>query len=121
MPQDHTLFEILGHDDISVWKQKAKWVMENRGMVLVIIHPDYMFSQKNLGHYERLLAFLTEQESVWHALPMEAARWWKERAASEIVPLKESVLIKGPCGAKGSILWAERNGSELFYSDEVIE
>ena len=120
MPQDHTLFEILRYDDISVWEQKARWLIDNRGMVLVIIHPDYMLSKQSLGQYERLLGFLREQESVWFALPMNVARWWKDRAASDLVTLKETVRIEGPSTNRGSILWAELHGSEIAYSDSTI-
>ena len=48
MPQDHTLFEILGHKDISMWITKADWVAENGGMILINVHPDYMDTDERI-------------------------------------------------------------------------
>ncbi|MGB5894589.1 MAG: hypothetical protein WBG58_10450, partial [Ignavibacteriaceae bacterium] len=47
--QDFTLF-ILMNENINIWKKKADWIIQNEGMVLVNVHPDYVnFSQKKNG------------------------------------------------------------------------
>jgi hypothetical protein len=115
MPQDHTLFEILGHSDISVWKKKATWLIENHGLVLVLTHPDYMIKEKNLEHYDELLAFLSNQPSTWHALPQDVARWWRERSASKVSGGSEHPTIQGPAAERGSITWAMLNGDKVVY------
>ena len=113
MPQDHTLFEILRHNDIAVWKQKAEWIIQNRGLVLVIIHPDYMLSAKNLGFYERLLALLTEQSSLWQVLPMDVAAWWKNRTISNLKNEDGRISIEGPVSERGRVLWAELENLQM--------
>jgi hypothetical protein len=49
-------------------------------MALVNIHPDYSCTKDNLKIYKRFLIAMKEKESYWHALPREAARWWRNRA-----------------------------------------
>src|SRR5207248_2637619 len=45
LPQDHTLFVILGRRDERVWVEKADAVRRLGGMALLITHPDYMLSR----------------------------------------------------------------------------
>jgi hypothetical protein len=115
MPQDHTLFEILRHRDISLWKQKATWLIENHGLVLVLTHPDYMIKEEILQYYDELLAFLSNQPSTWHALPRDVARWWRERSASQVSGGSERPVIQGPAAERGSIAWATLNGDRVVY------
>src|SRR4029453_3244973 len=41
LPQDHTLFSILQHQDGELWIRKARELRDRGGMVLVLAHPDY--------------------------------------------------------------------------------
>ena len=66
LPQDHTLFIIMGEKNIDIWKQKLDWIAENGGMALLIAHPDYMdFDGKKLAlreysarYYEEFLKYI---------------------------------------------------------------
>jgi hypothetical protein len=50
--QDFTLF-ILMNENNDVWKKKADWIEQKRGMVLVNVHPDYVnFSENKNGLQE---------------------------------------------------------------------
>jgi hypothetical protein len=88
LPQDHTLFLVLGEKDTSIWKRKLHWICEKGGMALLNVHPDYMrfdsgenpsltypcelyreFLEHVRSHYEGLF---------WHALPKEIAAFVKE-------------------------------------------
>ncbi len=42
LPQDFTLFVLLGCRDITVWKEKLEWIVSHGGMALLNTHPDYM-------------------------------------------------------------------------------
>lgn len=42
LPQDSTLFLILGHRDSQVWQSKLQWLAEVGGMALLNVHPDYL-------------------------------------------------------------------------------
>lgn len=78
LPQDHTIFYVLKQKDISIWKNKAEWVAKNKGMILIITHPDYLKERNHLEIYEELLKFLKTFENAWHCLPREIAKWWRE-------------------------------------------
>jgi glycosyltransferase involved in cell wall biosynthesis/peptidoglycan/xylan/chitin deacetylase (PgdA/CDA1 family) len=42
LPQDSTLFLLMGERTIDVWRRKLAWLARHGGMALVIVHPDYM-------------------------------------------------------------------------------
>jgi peptidoglycan/xylan/chitin deacetylase (PgdA/CDA1 family) len=110
LPQDHTLFELLGEPDISLWRQKATWIAEHGGLVTVLVHPDYALSDERLHHYDELLAFLGELEGGWHALPRDVARWWRRRAA--LVADSADAL---PAGVRW---WASERDGEIVIDRE---
>jgi hypothetical protein len=83
MVQDHTLFEILREDSAERWINKADWIAENRGLVNVLVHPDYATSPRRLELYEQLLEHLSKRIDGWHALPREVAAWWRLRSTIE--------------------------------------
>ncbi len=99
LPQDSTLFPILKQTDIRIWRDKVDWIAENRGMVLVNVHPDYIDlkcgdisrnekSSSNgsypLRFYTELLEYVKAKGGFWHALPREAAEWWRERTRTSL-------------------------------------
>ncbi|WP_404422098.1 hypothetical protein [Nibricoccus sp. IMCC34717] len=85
LPQDSTLFLILGETDPRLWLEKLDWIAEHGGMALVNVHPDYLRLRPNddprttypLSHYEALLNHVNTKYSggVWKALPGDIARW----------------------------------------------
>ena len=77
LPQDHTMFYVLKQKDISIWKNKADWVTKNKGMILLITHPDYLRDRNHLEMYEELLKYLKTFDNAWYCLPREMAEWWK--------------------------------------------
>jgi peptidoglycan/xylan/chitin deacetylase (PgdA/CDA1 family) len=89
LPQDFTLFSILGEKDIRIWKQKIDWLTENNGMVLINTHPDYMFFEddqktKNLysfNLYKEALEYISTKyhDQFIHFLPCEIAEYWMKR------------------------------------------
>jgi hypothetical protein len=79
--QDHTLLVILRETTPRIWLEKARFVEQMKGMVLVNSHPDYL---QVPAHFQVYRAFLEEMKvrgPFWHALPREVARWWRQRAA----------------------------------------
>ena len=104
LPQDHTLFEILGYRDISIWRQKTDWIENHRGMVLIDVHPDYLLSPKQFSLYEQFLVYMRTKQDFWHALPREVARWWRERDASSLNEADGLWRIEGPASGRASIL-----------------
>jgi hypothetical protein len=84
LPQDSTLFLLLKESTIDLWTKKLDWVAANGGMVLAIIHPDYIsFDGQPTSFeypadlYERLLKYVVNRyaDSCWFALPREVAEF----------------------------------------------
>src|SRR5207237_4377710 len=77
VPQDHTLFYVMRERDISIWKRKTAWLVENCGMILTLTHPDYLLEKDHLKHYDEYLGYLNEIRNAWHCLPREMAEWYR--------------------------------------------
>ncbi len=107
MPQDHTLFDILGQKDISSWQLKAEWIIRHGGLVLMNIHPDYMMTDDRLALYEEFLVWMKSFDGMYHALPMDVARWWRERQASHVSQAAPGATIIGPASGRGKIVRAK--------------
>jgi peptidoglycan/xylan/chitin deacetylase (PgdA/CDA1 family) len=82
--QDHTLWEILGSNSISAWIHKSEWIIQHKGLINLILHPDYALSRERLALYEEFLVFLKQQTGGWYALPRDVARWWRHRARLDV-------------------------------------
>jgi hypothetical protein len=104
MPQDHTLYEILGHSDVSLWDAKADWLEQVGGLVLINVHPDYINSAKRLRQYEEFLHRMKQRASMWHALPMEIARWWRERDATTLMIRDGKPAVAGPLADRATVV-----------------
>ena len=79
LPQDHILFYVLKAKDISIWKNKIDWILNNYGVILTLTHPDYLMEKDNIKYYEELIAYLSEIKNTWRCLPKELAFYWKEK------------------------------------------
>ena len=87
LPQDSTLYLILGEKTNDIWKRKLDWVAQHGGMALVNVHPDYLAFGDRVGRaefpvslYEEFLAHVSAQFGVaaWCALPRDAAQFVRE-------------------------------------------
>ncbi len=88
LPQDFTLFILMGEKDITIWKEKLDWIARRNGMALLISHPDYMnFDQSRsakgkypIAFYEDFLQYVRTEYSgqYWNVRPREIARFWAE-------------------------------------------
>lgn len=95
LPQDHTLFEILGKNDIGIWRQKADSIQQHSGIAVLNVHPDYMQSSDRLRLYEELLLYMREKENMWHVLPRVSAQWWRERGALQLAKVDDEYRFHG--------------------------
>jgi glycosyltransferase involved in cell wall biosynthesis len=85
LPQDSTLFLVLGESTPEIWMRKLDWIAQHGGMALLDVHPDYMSfggSRQKTTKYPAALyrEFLTYVKTkyageYWHALPKEVARY----------------------------------------------
>jgi hypothetical protein len=87
LPQDHTLFAILGHSGPETWLSVAEQIRASNGVACVLTHPDpeygYIGNADNHRYYERLLDMIAES-GAWAPLPRELVRWWRARAETPI-------------------------------------
>ncbi len=85
LPQDHTVFTLLGHRTIDIWQSQVERLERSYGLIQCLTHPDpgYLGEPANEARYVDFLDFLVQRDSLWHALPHEAARWWTERSHSD--------------------------------------
>ena len=81
LPQDYTLFTLLGHRSPDLWLETADRIVQEHGLVQTLTHPDpgYLGDPPKRDHYRELLVALSEREEIWKALPREAAAWWRAR------------------------------------------
>jgi uncharacterized protein len=89
LPQDFTVFILLGEKNIDTWKRKLDWIAAQGGMALMSSHPDYLnFGTGKLApdeypakYYQDFLAYISKnyQDQYWHVTPREAARFWREK------------------------------------------
>lgn len=94
LPQDSTLFLVLGEKSNKIWKQKLDWVAQQGGMALINVHPDYLAftgpggkTEFPIRHYEEFLSYVSSRykDSAWFALPREVAQFTKETLSSPTV------------------------------------
>ena len=96
LPQDSTVFLILRERNNDIWKRKLDWIVENKGMVLLNLHPDYVnfsgqkcqLGEFDVRHYEDFLHYIKKQYpgKYWHALPREVARFYKANGSDVTNP-----------------------------------
>jgi hypothetical protein len=107
LPQDHTLFEILGGLDEHLWLDKARFIRERGGMALALTHPDYARNERLVRAYSHLLDEFAEDTTAWKALPSEVSAWWRMRAESRLARENGGWRIVGPASERGHVQFAE--------------
>jgi peptidoglycan/xylan/chitin deacetylase (PgdA/CDA1 family) len=81
-PQDHTLFNLLGHRDGALWQRQLTRIVECAGLFQLITHPDADYLGRPLiaRAYRELLEAISRRGDIWVALPRDIAEWWRRRA-----------------------------------------
>jgi hypothetical protein len=91
LPQDSTLYLVLGETTSDIWKRKLDWVARQGGLALVNVHPDYTSfggrparTEFPVALYEEFLTYVSENfgTNVWHALPRDVAEFVRESVLS---------------------------------------
>lgn len=81
LPQDHTLFTLLGERSSDLWRAQLERIEEEHGLAQMLTHPDpgYLGDRDKRRLYADFLDFARERTSLWRALPREVASWWRHR------------------------------------------
>lgn len=80
--QDYTLASFMQQDTPRLWLEKTAFIEQYHGMALINSHPDYLQDTRTQYVYTRFLEEMQTKDSVYHALPRDTARWWRERSAA---------------------------------------
>jgi hypothetical protein len=104
--QDSTLFVVLGERSIDIWKRKTEWIVERGGMVLVNVHPDYVWFEEGAPprgtyparYYSEFLAEIRNRYDglYWSPLPRELAEWYaagRNRSGQRAATLPTAGLV----------------------------
>jgi len=95
LPQDSTLYLVLGEKTNDIWKRKLDWVARHGGMALVNVHPDYLAFGERVGRlefraklYQEFLDYVTIEfgATAWRALPRDVAHFVKDSIFSTSRP-----------------------------------
>jgi hypothetical protein len=106
LPQDHTLFELLGHRDGTVWLEKTRFLRDRGGMALILTHPDYIGNPWLLASYADFLDEFADDKTAWRALPGEVSAWWRRRAATTLQRVDGHWEIEGPARGEARVEFA---------------
>jgi len=115
MPQDHTLFFLIGEKDDKIWENKMKIIKQFQGMVLMNTHSDYLIKKNLLNIYKEFLMKIKNEHDYWHALPKDAAEWWRCRAKCNLKKINGEWKIHPPL-AGASIGTIELKDREIIFS-----
>jgi hypothetical protein len=116
--QDYTLFNVLNDYSMNLWNRQIDAILSGHGLVSLIIHPDYVFSNRAEAVYERLLervVKLQSNENVWITLPGEIDRWWRQRSEMQLVATGSGWQIEGPGNERARVAYACLDGDRLVY------
>ncbi len=106
LPQDHTVFDVLGMTDGSLWRSKVDALRSRGGLVLMIAHPDYVHCPGMLQAWDDLLDQLSSDPDAWHALPRDVAAWWRRRAQSVPELADGAWVVRGPAAGEAVVTWS---------------
>jgi peptidoglycan/xylan/chitin deacetylase (PgdA/CDA1 family) len=120
LAQDHTLVETAGESTPRLWLDKIAFISRYCGMALVNTHPDYLQSPRYWAVYEEFLRNLSERADYWHALPRQAARWWRARTMADVVETADgwaAPALPGACIGTiltdGGSVWVDRGPKQV--------
>lgn len=119
--QDYSLFNILGEYSIELWKQQIEAIVEHRGLITLLSHPDYLIEPEARRVYRELVAHVRrvcDERHVWHALPGDVERWWRARADMTLVRRGSSWAIEGDASGRARVAYAAVENGQLRFSFE---
>ena len=84
LPQDHTLFTVLGRKSAEDWLGQVEAIERRHGLIQCLSHPDpgYLGDPDKRAFYAELLDALADRPKVWKPLPRDLVDWWRKRDAA---------------------------------------
>lgn len=94
LPQDSTVFNVLGENSPRIWSEKIAFIRRNHGMALMLVHPDYSGQGIAKQCYAAFLQEVKARGDYWHALPREIAAWWRQRSTSNATSDRPDLMAR---------------------------
>jgi len=122
LPQDSTLFLILGERHPDIWFEKLAWIAHHGGMVLLNVHPDYLaFDGDSSGltyqvdNYLRLLQYITAKYggAFWNPTARGLADFYYERVVRPELSQPAGLEWRGGVSARSL---SGKNVAVVLYS-----
>jgi len=116
--QDYTLFYILKQRSVDLWKRQIELILAKKGLVTLLVHPDYVIEADMRAVYKHTLEILKEirvHEHLWFALPSEIAEWWRQRSRMTIIKDRDSWRITGEGSDRARLAFARIADGRLIY------
>jgi hypothetical protein len=116
--QDYTIFNVLNDYSTTLWKQQIDVIVRGHGLVSLIVHPDYVFSNRAQEVYRQLLEdvrTLQSRAGVWVTLPGDVDEWWRQRQEMKLVPTESGWKIEGPGSERARVAYACLDEGRLVY------
>jgi hypothetical protein len=119
--QDYSLFNILNDYSTEVWRRQTSIIMKKHGCMNFIVHPDYIMYPREQEVYRELLTHLCHlraEKNLWITTPGEVNRWWRQRAAMNLVHDGQNWRIEGPGSERARIAYATEDSGRLAIDVE---
>jgi hypothetical protein len=116
--QDYTLFYLLRHRSMDLWKTQTELILAKNGLVSFIVHPDYLLEPELKALYVQLLQYLRsvrEKENLWFARPSDIACWWKTRSQMTVQREGDTWRIVGEGSDRAVLAFAQVENGRLVY------
>jgi peptidoglycan/xylan/chitin deacetylase (PgdA/CDA1 family) len=107
LPQDHTLFTVLGHRSVDVWLRQVDAITQRYGLIECLSHPDpgYLGDPDKRAFYGELLDALSDRPRLWKPLAHEVADWWRERDVGTLADrIANGMIQRGDDGAFATLV-----------------
>lgn len=117
--QDYSLFHVLNEYSTQLWRKQIQRIMENFGLITILVHPDYVAETRARAAYEELLGHLAvvrETNNLWAPLPKDLAAWWRQRSKMKLVSNGSTWEIEGEGKERARIAYARLDGDSVTYS-----
>lgn len=119
--QDYSLFHILGQYSTDLWKKQIDRIVERRGLISFIVHPDYVIEESAHAIYKSILAYLAELRDdgkIEIALPGDVAQWWRQRNDMKLECRNGGWKVTGVGSERARVSFACLNeDNAIVYSD----
>ncbi len=110
---------MLNDYSMDIWKDQIERIVQNHGLVTILVHPDYVMEARAEQAYRALLEHLAmvrdAQKSVV-SLAGEVAVWWRQRQSMTLVREGRSWRVEGPGSERARIAYAIVDGDSVRYT-----